>query len=352
MRSFDWWLLVPTAILISTGLLMLRSVAPDQLIYQAAFIAVSIVVFLIFAQTDYQLFFSLHLPIYAISCLSLLVPFALGITSRGAHRWIQFGQVFVQPSEITKPFFLITFAVLAASNIRNKQFWLIASFIFPAIVIFLQPDLGSMLVLGIGWLTIFVPQLPRKFLLLALVITLLLSPVIWSVLRPYQKDRLTTFIDPYSDPLDRGYQVIQSTLAVGSGQFWGRGLGQGPQSQLQFLPERHTDFMFAALAEELGFVGAITVLAMFGWLLARIYFTSQKASDLSANFFCLGVLAMISFQVFINVGMNMGIAPVTGITLPLVSYGGSSLFSVATTLGLIVSISRHSRTLKIGSSQV
>jgi len=343
MHRFDWWIVIPTVILVLIGLLMLRSVAPAQLLFQVIFILVSAAVFLLFSLTDYQLWFSLHVPIFAVSILTLLLPFLFGTSSRGAHRWLQFGSISVQPSELAKPFFLITFAVLAASQIRHKQFWLMGAFLLPAIIIFLQPDLGTALVVAVGWATIFLPQVPKRLLGLGIMIVFLAAPLVWTTLRPYQKDRLITFVDPYADPLGRGYQVIQSTLAVGSGQFWGRGLGQGPQSQLQFLPERQTDFMFAALAEELGFVGALMVLVTFGWLFYRIYHTAQVADNLPANFFCLAAVAMIAFQVFINIGMNMGLAPVTGITLPLVSYGGSSLVSLAITLGIVVSIYRRSR---------
>lgn len=347
MRGFDWWLVVPVVLLISLSLLMLRSIVPGQLHFQAGFAAVAIVIFFLIALTDYQLFFSLHLSTYLLSLTLLLLPFLFGLASRGAHRWLQFGQFSLQPSEIAKPFMIITFAVLASSQIKHKLAWLTAAFVLPATLIFFQPDLGTMLVLAVGWSTVFLPQISRKVLGVGMLVILLLSPVTWWFLRDYQKDRLITFVDPYTDPLGRGYQVIQSTIAVGSGQLWGKGLGQGTQSQLQFLPERQTDFMFATLAEELGFVGAVTVIALFSWLFVRIYYLAKKTSSLQANFFCLGVLAMLTFQVFINVGMNMGLAPVTGITLPFLSYGGSSLVSLGITLGLLVSISRQSNSLKI-----
>ena len=350
--KIDWSLLIPLILLVSLGLLMLRSVAPSQLMYQAIFALISAVVFAIFAYTDYRLFFSFHVPIYIAAILAMLLPYVFGAASRGAHRWLQFGQVFLQPSEGVKPFLLITFAILAASSIKYKQLWLVTAFALPALIIFLQPDLGTMLVLAIGWLTIFLPQIPRRLLLVGAIVVTLVSPVVWLSLRDYQRDRLITFVDPYSDPLGKGYQVIQSTIAVGSGQFWGRGLGQGTQSQLRFLPEQHTDFMFAALAEELGFVGACLVIGLFIWIFIRIYVISQHAPDLAANFFCLGVLAMLAFQVFVNVGMNIGVAPVTGITLPFVSYGGSSLVSLAVTLGLVAGISHQSSTLKIVDSWV
>ncbi len=343
MDRTDWWVVVPALLLVSLGLLMQRSIAPGQLGYQLAFVAVSAVVFWVVARTDYQLFFSLHLPIYLGSLILLISPFILGVTSRGTHRWLQFGEVFLQPSEIAKPFLLVTFAVLATGGLKRRLGWLLLTWAVPSLVIFLQPDLGTMLVLTIGWLTVSLPLLPRRFLLLILAGLALVSPLLWQILQPYQRDRLLTFVNPYADPLGRGYQVIQSAIAVGSGQLWGRGLGQGTQSQLNFLPERHTDFMFASLAEELGFVGAATVLVLFGWLFLRLYQLAKSTPDLAANFFILAVLALLCFQVFINVGMNMGLAPVTGITLPFVSYGGSSLLSLAITLGLVVAISRRSR---------
>src|SRR3989344_4938975 len=152
MRGFDWWLIVPVVLLISLGLLMLRSIAPGQLLFQAGFAAVAIVIFFLIALTDYQLFFSLQLPTYIFSLILLLLPFLFGLASRGAHRWLQFGQFSLQPSEIVKPLMLVTFAVLASSQIKHKLIWLTAAFIPPAMLIFFQPDLGTMLVLAVGWL--------------------------------------------------------------------------------------------------------------------------------------------------------------------------------------------------------
>jgi len=179
---------------------------------------------------------------------------------------------------------------------------------------------------------------------------LIVFPLGQLALRPYQRDRLLTFINPTRDPLGRGYHVIQSLIAVGSGQIFGRGLGHGTQSQLKFLPEYHTDFVFASLTEELGFVGGILVIILFLFLLRRIYSISQTAPSVSASLFCLSSLAMLAFQIFINIGMNMGLAPVTGITLPFLSYGGSSLLSLGVLLGLLNSISAAS--VKIASDQI
>lgn len=339
----DWWLVTPSFFLLVISLVILRSIAPAQLIDQLVFSLIAIVVFVILSLIDYRIFFSLHLPLYVASVLFLITPLVFGIHSGGALRWLQFGQVSIQPSEIVKPFLLITFAMIATSKYFRRLPLLIISFLLPAGIIFFQPDLGTSLVLGIGWLTIFVSRLPSVKAALGLMfICLLILPSGWFFLKSYQKDRLLTFVNPYQDPLGRGYHVIQSITAVGSGQFWGRGLGHGTQSQLKFLPERHTDFIFASISEELGFFGSILVLALLFLFLHRIFRLSQTTTDPTAFFFCLACLSLLSFQVFINIGMNLGLAPVTGITLPFLSYGGSSLVSLAIITGLLHSISRFS----------
>ena len=178
-------------------------------------------------------------------------------------------------------------------------------------------------------------------MLTGLAVFFLAAPLLWFIIKPYQRDRILTFVNPYSDPLDRGYQVIQSVITVGSGQFWGRGLGQGTQSQLRFLPERHTDFIFASLSEELGFVGAAFTLILFLIIMWRIYLLSQYATNPVVTLYALGTLTMLSFQIWVNIGMNLGLAPITGITLPFVSYGGSSLVSLGLTLGILTSMNRQ-----------
>ncbi|HKZ34994.1 MAG TPA: FtsW/RodA/SpoVE family cell cycle protein, partial [Patescibacteria group bacterium] len=167
---------------------------------------------------------------------------------------------------------------------------------------------------------------------------LLVLPGIWFLLREYQKQRIFSFLNPYADPLGTGYNVIQSTIAVGSGQLFGRGLGRGTQSRLQFLPEYHTDFIFATLAEELGFFGSILLLFLFFFLIFHVFETARSAPNTFGVFIAIGVGAMILFQVCVNVGMNIGIIPITGITLPLVSYGGSSLLATLISLGLVASV--------------
>jgi len=336
MIKIDWWLVLPALCLTLIGLLVLRSIAPQLLPNQLLFAAISVVFYLLFSLLDYQVLKSLHLPIFIISILFLLSPYFLGVHSRGAKRWLQIGQYTLQPSEIAKPFLLNTFSSLAGSSVL-----LVSSLVPPWLIIFFQPDLGTSLVIFSGWSVIFLSRFSLKstvsFMVFVAVLTI---PVYLFVLRPYQKDRLRTFIDPYHDPLGQGYHVIQSQIAVGSGQFLGRGLGHGTQSQLRFLPERHTDFIFASLSEELGFVGVFFVITAFCLLFWRIYSISKRQISLTASYFCLSSLCLLAFQAFVNIAMNMGLAPITGITLPFLSYGGSSLLSLGIHLGIISSISQ------------
>lgn len=336
---FDWGIILPVVLLIVLSLTVMRSLVPQLVIYQASFSVVAILFFVFFSFLDFKIIEALHVPIFIGSLLFLLLPFILGISSRGAHRWIQVG-VSIQPSEIVKPFLLVTFAVLAVAKMRYRLWGLMGAFVLPGLIIFLQPDLGTALVLGIGWVIILATQIPSKWLLVGIVTLVLLSPLGWVVLREYQRDRIITFINPYHDPLGRGYHVIQSVIAVGSGELLGRGLGQGTQSQLRFLPERHTDFVFASMSEDLGFVGGGLVIVLITLVLHRLYRAYQSSTDPAASLFCLAVMGMLAFQTFVNIGMNIGIVPVTGITLPFLSYGGSSLVSLAMTLGMVNSISR------------
>lgn len=339
--KLDWRLLIPVLLLSLLGLFILGSIAPQQLFNQSLFLAISALVFCLFAFTDFRVFFSLNYFLYLFSLLFLFSPVLFGTHSRGALRWLQIGEFSLQPSEIVKPFLLITFSVLANSSLTKKYFLLILSFLVPALIIFFQPDLGTVLVLMVGWITIFISKIPVKALVTLALVVIFVVPASWFILRPYQKQRLITFVNPYQDPLGAGYHVIQSITAVGSGQILGRGLGHGTQSQLRFLPEHYTDFVFASISEELGLIGAILILGLYLGLAHRLYIISQTITHPVASHFTLGVLSMLTFQLFINIGMNMGIAPITGITLPFLSYGGSSLLSLAIMLGLLNSISLY-----------
>lgn len=341
----DWGLILPIFFLACIGLVTLRGISPDFLPAQMGFMAAATVAFIAANVVGHYLLFSLHWPIYALSMIFLFSPFVLGIASRGAHRWIQLSpSLSLQPSELIKPFLLITFVSIAVSDHRYKLPLLILAGLIPTSVIFLQPDLSTAIVIMVGWFTIFLSKVRLKLILAAMLMFFIAAvPIYQLLLHDYQKDRLRTFIDPYSDPLGRGYHVIQSLIAVGSGGWFGRGLGQGPQSDLRFLPEHHTDFVFASIGESFGFVGSATVIILFLFLIRRIYNISQATTDQQASLFCLAAASLLAFQAAANIGMNLGIVPVTGITLPFLSYGGSSLLSVSFTLGLVNSISMARR---------
>jgi rod shape determining protein RodA len=198
-------------------------------------------------------------------------------------------------------------------------------------------------VISVGWLTIFASKLPLKKIFISALVMSAIIPLGWFLLKPYQQQRIRTFIDPYADPLGAGYHVIQSITSVGSGQLFGRGLGHGTQSQLRFLPEHYTDFIFASLSEELGFTGSALIIALYLLILWRVYSISQSTPDPACAHYALGLVSMLFFQIFVNIGMNMGIAPVTGITLPFISAGGSSLLSLAISIGILTSISKSAK---------
>ncbi len=332
MKRIDWWLILPIVLLSSLGLLILRSAAPEIFKYQLGFMLLGIFIWIVVSLVDYKIFFAFWVWGYIVSIILLLLPIMFGNYVRGSYRWISLGPVLLQTSEIVKPILL----VFVAMGIRK---WYVILVMIPLFMIWRQPDLGSTLVLAAGLVTMVVSKYSlKKVFLWASLAMLILSLLARIFLHGYQKDRLTTFINPYADPLKSGYHVIQSVIAVGSGGLWGRGLGRGTQSQLNFLPERHTDFVFATTAEELGLVGLVLVLIMYSILLWRLNILMSRTSDEIAKAYLLGVFGMLLFQIFVNIGMNIGLVPVTGITLPFLSYGGSSLVSLMITFGLVQSI--------------
>lgn len=344
--KLDFWIIVPIIFLSVLSLIILGSTTPDQAKSQLIALIISSIAFYYVARSNIDTFFSLQQLLYIGSIVFLILPFMVGLVSRGATRWIQIGSSSIQPSEIIKPFLLLTFVSIANSNSKYRNLLLIASFALPAALIFAQPDLGTALVIGVGWLTIFISRMRiRTLVICGLMLLVALLPIYRFVLHEYQRDRIVTFIDPYKDPLGKGYHVIQSIIAVGSGQLSGRGLGHGSQSDLRFLPESHTDFIFANLSESFGFVGAITVLGLYVILLTRIYRLSQSTNSRRCSQWLLSVMAMLAFQIWVNIGMNIGLAPVTGITLPFLSYGGSSLLSLAIIFALVNSIGKTNSVL-------
>ena len=303
-------------------------------------------IFLLFSQIEYKIFRPLTNFLYGGSIFFLILTFLLGVATRGSVRWIDFGIVRLQPSEIIKPLMIIFAAAFFSQKKENLIAFLKHTIIFfiPVLFVLRQPDLGSAIVFFFFWVGILLtsgyrPKLAISFLLFGLVSL----PFFWYFLKSYQKERIISFLDPAADPLGIGYNVIQSVVAVGSGGVLGRGLGRGTQSHLLFLPEYQTDFIFASFSEELGLVGGLILIFLYFILLYRILKTASIMDNQFGRLIALGIFFVIFVQVMINIGMNMGIFPITGITLPLVSYGGSSLVSLGIMLGIVSSLSRHAK---------
>ena len=341
-------MIIPVVVILSLSLAILGSISLDLFFSQLLFLFFG----LIAAGLSFWFYYSNHLVLtkfyYLLTLGLLLLPFIFGVVTRGSIRWIQIGNFTLQPSELIKPLLIIIFAgFLSARHSCSKPIQFLAYgllVLLPAGLIYFQPDLGSTLVVLAIWLgMLFVSDWPLIYPFSLLLAGIAIAPLGIKLLQPYQQQRLLTFLNPYQQAGSSGYQVIQSLVSVGSGGFLGRGLGQGVQSQLKFLPERHTDFIFAVLAEELGFVGATLLILAFFWLFKYLLTLAGQAPNQFSYLVVMGCFFMLSFQVIVNLGMNLGVLPVTGITLPLVSGGGSSLLSVLFSLGLVANISTHRR---------
>lgn len=328
----------------SISLLIISSVNKSLANSQIIFWSVGLVGFLLSSHFDYRNWRRLATPFYLFVIVSLIILIFVGSPVRGSVRWLDLGPFRFQPSELAK---LSAILILAgffknrtAGNLKNAATSLLL-ILPPAFLILRQPDLGNAMVILAIWLGIsFSAGFKAKYLFFLVALGLLLTLLEFEFLTDYQKSRLSTFINPNADPLGQGYNIIQSKIALGSGGFFGKGLGHGSQSQLNFLPEAESDFIFASLVEQLGFVGGTLIIFAFTVLLTRIIKISS-GKDRYATLIIAGSISFLTFQFLVNAGMNMGLLPVTGITLPLVSYGGSSLISTLFLLGIVFSIKRH-----------
>ena len=350
LKGFDVLLFIPMVLLVSFAVVVLFStsavVARDQLIFSI----LGLVLYFLFAFADFRVLKPLSFYLYLFNVLLLLVTLAFGIYSKGAIRWIPLGiEGFTfQPSEFMKLSLIILLSSLLSSRFGSSSIkdFLLTIFItlVPATLIFIQPDLGTTVVVLFIWLLLSLfARLRLSYFIYLLLVLLAISPIIFLSLRPYQRDRIKSFLDPSLDPLGSGYHVLQSEIAVGSGRVLGRGFGRGTQSHLRFLPEYHTDFIFASLSEEWGFLGSAVVVLLFGLVFIRIILIGMNSQFLFGQLLSLGVLAMIFSQTVVNIGMNLGIAPITGVPLPLLSSGGSSLVLTMASLGILQSVARSSK---------
>lgn len=341
--KIDFWLLAPVVILTLIGLTTLASISPLYLRNQIISLGISVVFFLFISQINVSSLRAIKKPLYIVSLVLLFIVLVIGIESRGAVRWIELFGIRIQFSETLKPVLSIVFAAFIADK-KNPTFRTFLSamvFLLPvSLMIYLQPDLGSALIYtGVFFLALVIIGFPLRWFGFGLLPAILLSPLFWTMLHEYQRQRILTFFQLNKDPLGTSYNSIQSLIAVGSGMFSGKGLGEGTQSMLRFLPERHTDFIFATISEGMGFIGGLIIILAFLFLLYRIYTIFLNSTSLFEKSFLICCFLFLLIQFFLNAGMNIGLLPVVGVTMPFVSFGGSSLMSNFIFLAITSSIS-------------
>ncbi|TSC56812.1 MAG: hypothetical protein G01um101418_213 [Parcubacteria group bacterium Gr01-1014_18] len=347
------WILISSVILLS--LLGLASIYSANLGIiggtfltfkkQLLFLGGGLVFLFLGAGMDYRILKNYTRPLYFVTLAILLFVLFFGSVQRGTRGWLNFGVFSFQIVEWAKLVAVVFMASYLSEWARLLNQW---RHVFTSgvgvfllfVLVFLQPDFGSSMVIFFLWLSVsLVSGIKKTHFLMILSLLALAAAIGWvGFLKPYQKDRIESFLDPYADPLGRGYNLHQALIATGGGGFWGKGLGAGSQSQLKFLPESQTDFIFAAISEELGFVGSTFLLVLFGILFWRMYLIIRNARDDFGLFLVLGIWIVFWIQVVINVGMNIGIMPVTGISLPFVSYGGSFYLVAMFMVGLSQSV--------------
>ena len=355
----DPWMLVAAVGLILFSVFTLGSATqddiPGQPLYftfrQGLYGLIGIGLLMAVARFDYSRLREVRVGLYSFMIGSILLVFLFGAAARGSRRWIELPYFRFQPSELAKVILIVTlagFAIEAARRMDDprRTIRLVLLGFFPAALVFLQPDLGTAIVLGVITLTIlFLSGTPWKHLaalggvILALgALVLVAAPAAGvPILRQYQQDRLTSFLSPSTNPADAGYQVNQALISIGSGGKTGRG-GDSTQADLRFLPERHTDFIFAVIGERFGFLGAGFVICLYALLIWRALRLLIQSKNFYGTLVVGGIAAMLLLQVFVNIGMNLGLMPVTGITLPLMSYGGSSVLVTFLAIGLMQAV--------------
>ena len=345
---FDGTLALLIFLIVSVGLITLYSASidfPGRMQGQLRNIMVAFVVMWIAASIPPQTLMRFAVPLYTVGVALLLAVFAFGMVKKGARRWLNIGMV-IQPSEIMKiamPMMLAWFFQKREGILGWKEY-LIAVILLaiPVGLIIKQPDLGTaLLVLGTGFYVIFLAGLSWKTIV-GLIITASASiPLVWSVLHDYQRQRIMTLLDPSSDPLGKGFHIIQSTIAVGSGGIFGKGWLKGTQGHLHFIPERTTDFIFAVYSEEFGLIGNLVLMVLYLLLIGRGLVIAARAPTFFTRLLAGAISLMFFNYAFVNMGMVSGILPVVGVPLPFMSYGGTALVTLGLGSGILMSISRH-----------
>ncbi|MFQ5519351.1 MAG: rod shape-determining protein RodA [Mariprofundus sp.] len=351
LRSLDWILLAALLSLAGLGLFVLYAAVHQgdaglwqkQLLFWAA----GLVVFFVLCFVPLRALGLACWPMYGVALILVLLVPLIGDVHMGARRWLDLGVVNLQPSELMK--WALMFVLASWFSRREARGWseiLVPLFLaaVPAGLIVMQPDLGTTLVLLFAATVMIVAAgLPWRLFALAIAAGIAALPVLWHFMHDYQKQRVLTLLDPQSDPLGAGYHVIQSTIAIGSGGMFGKGFLQGTQARLHFLPEQHTDFIFSVLAEEGGFISVLLLLILYALLLIRILYIGHRAHSRFASLLCIGVAAIFTLYITVNIGMVSGLFPVVGLPLPFISYGGSALVTMLAALGLVMRIAIESK---------
>ncbi len=362
-RNLDPWLLLLPVGLSGLGVVMILSatsvpgadLAPEVGAHAvAALIGVALLV--VVTLIDYRWWRSLWWLAYLAAIAFLVFVIVSGETRYGAQRWVDIAGIPFQPSEFVKLACIIALARILADHARDgrhsRGFALSLILLLPLLLlIYQQPDLATALVLVAIWLGMtLVAGVPLWMLIASLFAPVIAWPLIWRFLRDYMRQRLMLFLSPDSDPLGAGYNMIQARISIGSGGWWGRGLGEGTQTQLSFLRVRHTDFIFAVVGEELGFFGAVGMLVAYTWLILRCLAAVTSTTDVFGRLLATGVATMLLFEIFVNVGVNLGLVPVAGIPLPFLSYGRSALLANFLALGLVQSVRLYGHRRRYDSS--
>jgi rod shape determining protein RodA len=351
-RDFDWVLLIFVLLICALGIVEIYSATrntkfddADLQVKQIYWIVGGLILMFLVSLINYQTLLEQVHWMYGASIIALLAVMIFGRRYLGAKRWIAMpGGWHFQPSEWVKLVLILTMAKYFAEyhdrELPFKELLKAGAIVaIPMLMVLKQPDLGTSLTyLPIAVMALFLGGMKWKHVLVMVLLAGIMLPIGFHFLKPYQKDRLTAFVEPEADAKGSGYQVIQSLVAVGSGGLWGKGTAKGTQTQGQFLPVTHTDFIMAAWSEEHGFVGATAVLLLYFLVLMRLIHNAQTAPDRAGTFVVMGVVAVLTFHVLVNVGMVVGFMPVTGIPLPLMSYGGSSILFMFLALGIVMNV--------------
>jgi rod shape determining protein RodA len=363
---FDPWLFGATLLLTTIGFLMIYSATEcitgepldwsSPTVRQGIYALVGIVGMFVLTALDFRIYASLRWIIWIATIGLLVAVFLIGQITHGAQRWIDLRFFLFQPSELSKLALILVTAKYMADHAAEMTRWrhLAISFVFvfvPMLLVYFQPDLGTTIVIGATWgIMALAAGMRLRDVLIVLAIVVVLAPFIWTNLRPYQQERILTFVDPTRDPLGSGYNVTQARIAIGSGGWWGTGFCGGPQSQLRFLRIRQTDFIFSVIGEELGFFGALFVMALYVFILFRLIRIAMLAREPYGKLIAVGVVAALLVQSYVNLGMNLGLMPVVGIPLPFVSSGGSSLITLFAAQGVVQSVLLRHRELQLEGS--